>query len=114
MDTNLPAIAKKDTVFKKMVNFIKRVFKVRKRSKIEKISRKECANKINELYKVALSNNDKIIKETNRKERLFDIIKIIEKQPEMLEDLDISKLEVIDNYYKNEISEYKKKIAKVS
>ena len=43
-----------------------------------------------------------------------EIIKIIEKEPELLKKLDIPKLEMIDNYYKEKIAEYKKKLKKTT
>lgn len=115
MENNLPAVIRKNTILKKMVNFMKNIFKKRKKAK--KIPKEvECESKINELYKVAdlEENNKKVVKEEIKKEKLFEIIQIIEKNPETLKKMDIHKLEVIDRYYKNEIEEYKKKIAKVS
>ena len=41
-----------------------------------------------------------------------EIVKIIENNPNILENLDISKLEIIDSYYQQKIDECKKKIEK--
>ncbi len=41
------------------------------------------------------------------------IIQIIEKNPNTLENLDISKLEIIDMYYKRKIAECKRKLKRV-
>ena len=71
-------------------------------------------SKFTEIYKVNnLENvNEKIRKETKRQNKIKEIIQIIEKNPETLEKLDISKLEIIDNYYKQKIMECRRKLAK--
>lgn len=70
----------------------------------------------NKLYKINIPDevNSKIINESKRKRKLLEIIQIIENNPETLEKLDIPKLEVIDNYYKEKIIECKKKIESLS
>ena len=110
----LPAIVKKDTILKKIFNFVKRKFKKKTKNKKKTTpNMKYDKNRINELYKIA-TNNDKIIKEVKQQEKMIEIIKLIEKNPETLENLDTQRLEVIDSYYKSEIERYKKKISKVS
>ncbi len=58
-------------------------------------------------------NREIVDKEKNRK-KMEEIIEIIEKKPELLENLNVPKLEIIDNYYKEKISECKRKLAKLS
>ena len=72
------------------------------------------SNKIIDLYRVENidEKNAEIIKKNNQKRKMEEIIKIIEKEPELLKKLDIPKLEMIDNYYKEKIAEYKKKLSK--
>lgn len=56
--------------------------------------------------------NAQLIKKNSNKIMMNEIIAIIEKNPYMLEKLDISRLEIINEYYKRKIREYKKKIKK--
>lgn len=49
---------------------------------------------------------------SNQLSIIEEIIQIIEKNPNVLENLDISKLEFIDLYYKRKIIECKKKLKK--
>lgn len=74
------------------------------------------SNKIIDLYKVENidEKNAEIIKKNNQERKMEKIIKIIEKEPELLKKLDIPKLEMIDNYYKEKIAEYKKKLKKTT
>ena len=74
------------------------------------------SNKIIDLYKVENidEKNAEIIKKNNQERKMEKIIKIIEKEPELLKKLDIPKLEMIDNYYKEKIAEYKKKLKKTN
>ena len=116
MNNKLPIEVKKDNIFKRFFNYIKKIFK--KKTSKETIEKSEESTivkkttKITELYK--LENFDEVnadvIKETNRRNKIEEIIRIIEKEPEILNKLDIPKLEVIDQYYKDKIIEYRKKL----
>lgn len=68
---------------------------------------KNASSKIDELCKVDSS----VIKKMNQKQKLEEIIKIIEKNPDILEKLDIPKLKIINKYYKDKILEYEKKLS---
>ena len=68
---------------------------------------KNASSKIDELCKV----DNSVIKKMNQKQKLEEIIKIIEKNPDILEKLDIPKLKIINKYYKDKILEYEKKLS---
>ncbi len=51
------------------------------------------------------------MEQTLKKYKLKEIIKMIEEHPELLDTLNIQKLEIINNYYKEEIELCKKKIS---
>ena len=73
-------------------------------------------NKIVENYKVTNLDevNARIVEEANRNRKLEEIIQIIEKDSNLLEKLDVPKLEIIDKYYKDKIIRYKKKLGILS
>ena len=110
MENNLSAQARKDNFLKESINSKKE--KHIKSANIEKNDATKI-NKMRETYKVKNINelSADIIKEANKKKITEEIIQIIEKRPDMLKNLDICKLEIIDQYYKDKIIEYKKKIA---
>ena len=117
MSNKLPIKVKKNNIIKKFFNYIKKIFK--KKTSEQHIDRTEQTisedrkTKISEQYK--LENMDEvnadIIKEANRKSKIEEIIRLIEKKPEILKKLDIPKLEIIDKYYKDEIKKYKRKLS---
>ena len=51
------------------------------------------------------------MEEILKKYKLKEIIQMIEEHPELLDTLDIPKLEIINNYYKEELEICKKKIS---
>ena len=53
------------------------------------------------------------LEEANKKDKLEDIISIVEKEPQTLDKLSIEKLKVIDEYYDKKIEEVDKKITKL-
>ena len=91
--------------------FYKKEKNIKRKNLEEKNTLKK--GKMEDKYKVQNINetSTNIIKADKRKKVTEEIIKIIEKRPDLLENLDIKKLEVIDQYYKDKIIEYKKKIA---
>jgi len=107
MDNILPIEAKEINFLKKITNFIKKIFYKNKSAINEK-------SKENDKFYQEEKLNVKLIKEINEKKTLQEIIAIIEKNPEIMKNLDIHKLEMIDNYYKEQIEECKKKIARIS
>ncbi len=117
MNNNLPTEVKNNNIFKKIFNYIKTIFKKKTSNETIENSQESVIpkkkTKITELYKV--ENLDKlnadVIREANRKNKIEEIIQIIEKDPETLKRLDIPKLEVIDQYYKDKITECKKKLS---
>lgn len=117
MSNKLPIKAKQKNFLKKFFDYIKKF--LNKKTSMEHIDRteetasKERKSKIAELYKLENMDgvNSDIIKEANRKSKIEEIIRIIEKKPEILKKLDIPKLEIIDKYYKDEIKKYKRKLS---
>lgn len=120
MDNRFLIKAEKNSIFSKIANFINKIFGGKKyiRNKEEQKETDFVNSKIQRdgLYRVNIPDeiNSNTINESKKKRNLFEIIQIIEKNPETLEKLDVSKLEVIDNYYKEKIIECKKKIENVS
>lgn len=117
--SDLPIEIKKENIFKKFFKFVKNIFKKEPKVQNETVEEEYIIpkeRKVTELYKV--DNLDEItssvIEENNKKIKMQEIIDIIEKNPSTLEKLDIAKLEIIDNYYKEKIDEYKKKLANIS
>ena len=117
MSSKLPVEVKKDNILKKFFKYIKNIFK--KKTSMEDIEEigesaiEKNKSKITELYKLENLDevNANVIREANRKNIIEEIIRIIEKEPEILKKLDIPKLEVIDQYYKEKIIEYKKRLS---
>lgn len=104
---NLSMKLKKESILQRLIKSLKSIFKKNFKNEIETIQEETTIPgiKITERYKVDnlnLSNtkmdNDKTMKE---------IIDIIEKSPEMLEKLDINKLNIIDQYYIEKIAKYR-------
>ena len=56
------------------------------------------------------NKNIEIIKKIDQKNKMEEIINIIEMNPNVLEKLNIEKLKIIDNYYQEKINEYNIKI----
>ena len=114
MNNKLPIEIKKDNIFKRFFNYIKKIFQ--KTSNVQNIEENQIEKKktkINELYKIENLEkvNANVIKQINRQNKIEEIIQIIEKEPKILEKLDIPKLEIIDKYYKDKIIEYRKKLS---
>ena len=111
---------KKESIFKRISNFINKIFTREKyignKEEKEEIDFTNCKNSIDKLYRVDIPDevNYNIINEGKRKRKLHEIIQIIESNPETLEKLDIPKLEVIDKYYKEKIIECRRKIENLS
>ena len=125
MNNNLPAEIKKENIFKRLFNFVKKIFKkdtniqiIEQNNNVESVyaEDKKSTNKITELYKVSGLDevNEEYRKREDNRKRIEEIIQIIEKEPKTIKKLDIPQLEVIDNYYKEKIAECKMKIAKLS
>lgn len=117
MNNNLPIEQKriKKPFFKKVINFVKNIFK-KDKTKAERKMRDRIetnAARLREAYK----KNEPAFNTTHdidKKRKISEIIKLVEKDPEALKNLDIDKLKIIDKYYKEEIAEYKKKISNAS
>jgi len=118
MSKDLPVELKKDNIFKRIFNNIKRLLFNKKNNNVMVESTPIIDEKINftDFYKVENLEhvNASIIRDINNKNKIEEIIQIIEKNPDTLDKLDIPKLEIIDNYYKNKVLEYKNKIARLS
>ena len=113
---NLPMKIEEDGFFQRIIKWIKSFFRRDKVvSENSKIEPKEQKRTIMMSYKVKnLENvNSEIIRRNNQRRTLEEIIQIIEKHPSSLWNLDIRKLKLIDNYYKEEIQKYKKKLEKM-
>ena len=66
----------------------------------------------NNLFRKSYRLDDSSMEEINKQNKinkLEEIFQIIEKEPRVLEKLDIEKLKIIDKYYKYKVSECKKK-----
>lgn len=118
MKEKLPVQFKKDNIFKRFINFIIRPFTKKQYTnddnsqpviiEPEKNINQSTDTNTLEQYKVdnAGQINSNAIKAANQTKTLEEIIQIIEKEPSMLEKLDIDKLKIIDQYYDNEIKRY--------
>lgn len=118
MKEKLPVQFKKDNIFKRFINFIIRPFTKKQYTnddnsqpviiEPEKNINQSTDTNTLEQYKVdnAGQINSNAIKAANQTKTLEEIIQIIEKEPSMLEKLDIDKLKIIDQYYDNEIKKY--------
>lgn len=111
---NLPIEFKKENIFKRIKRIIKSIFIKKPKIETEILlnnNHKGRPNKvISELYKVNdVMDTDVVV---NKKQKMQEIIDIIEKDPSVLKKLDIKKLQIIDNYYIEQIEIYKKKLAK--
>lgn len=118
MNSNLPVVQKevKKPFFKKVINFVKNIFKRDKTARTEKRMRDRIevnAARLRNAYKLNPSEFNPI-KDIDKRKKISDIIRLVEKDPEALQNLDIEKLKLIDKYYKEEIAEYKRKISNVS
>ena len=51
-----------------------------------------------------------VLEAANKKDKIGEIISIVEKEPKILDNLNIEKLKVIDNYYDKKIEEVNTKI----
>ena len=118
MNSNLPVVQKriKKPFLKKVINFVKNIFKKDKTARTEKKMRDRIeinAARLREAYKVNSSEFNPT-KDIEKRKKISDIIKLVEKDPEALQNLDIEKLKIIDKYYKEEIAEYKRRISNIS
>lgn len=115
MNDMLPIAVKKDNIFRKISNLIKQIF-YQGRNKKSKTKGTMPKKRNRDFYKVEGSKekNDELIKEIKQNKTLQDIIKIIERNPEAMKKLDTPKLEIIDNYYQEQIKKYKEKIERIS
>lgn len=114
--SNLPIKVKEDNIFRKILKLFFNIYKTKQNNEINSIEERKDTKKLSEKYKINDLNeiNADIIKKANERMKMEEIINIIEEKPELLENLSISKLEIIDRYYKEKIVEYKKKIANQS
>lgn len=120
VNSNLPVEVKRESFFKRIFNFLKRTFGREEKCNSTYIVNTDSSDKTNAenlkgQYKVENLElkNEEVIKRENQRRKLQEIIQIIENNPDSLEKLDISKLEIIDNYYAEKIAENKLKIAKL-
>ncbi len=118
MNSNLPIEQKriKKTFFKKVVNFVKNIFK-KDKTKAERKMRDRIeinAARLREAYQSNAPTFNTTKDVVDKKKKISEIIKLVEKDPEALKNLDIDKLKIIDKYYKEEIAEYKKRISSAS
>ncbi len=121
MNNNLPAEIN-NNIFKRFINFIKNIFIKTKEVDVEKVLEKY--DKINEkenieptkefLEEIRINGIEEkakeLIDEKLKKEKMKEIINIIENNPEKLEELDVQKLETINNYYDEKILELDREI----
>lgn len=114
MDNILPIEVRKINFLKKITNFIKKIFYHANNKKQGDLAEIFDGNDEVDSYKGIEEFNSILIKEINQKKTVQEIIPIIEKNPEIMKHLSVHKLEIIDNYYQEQIEEYKNKIAKVS
>ena len=103
MNSNLPVVQKriKKPFFKKVINFVKNIFKKDKTARTEKKMRDRIeinAARLREAYKVNSSEFNPT-KDIEKRKKISDIIKLVEKDPEALQNLDIT------NYIDNKILE---------
>lgn len=109
MNSNLP-INSKNSIFAKITNFFKTIFSKNKpTSKIEELKESVVYNDnstfLNELKKKVIEKEgllDNMSKE--------NLIKEIEKNPEILDEMDLEKLKDIDKYCDEIIDNYKRKL----
>ena len=113
MNNKLPIEIKEKNPFNKVLNFIKNIFKKQKLDDVktneEVVTTEDLNNQMESFIKYT---EYKTSKNKTKRETLEEIIKIIEKKPELLENLDVKKLEIIDKYYKIKVNEYKNKLKK--
>lgn len=113
MNNQLP-IQRESNIFIRFINFFRK----------KKINKKNATvtgenSTINESKDVTLSSNLNLnfTHEKNdiqkKQEALHDIIKIVEKNPDILYKLDIQKLNIINNYYDEKIIKLEKRLAKL-
>lgn len=112
MNNKLPIEVKKDNFLTRFFKFLTSIFK--KKDEVCSIQENnEVDNGI-----TFEGNNLKEIKSESMSKRnpqkvIEEIVQIIEKRPDILEKLDIEKLEVIDMYYKRKIAECKRKLKRI-
>lgn len=109
MSNNLPIKFEKQSLVKRIISFLKSFFT--KKEKVQEMNKVEPILKQDEAFKnqyIIKENNIKLVKPLSEIER---IIQIIEKEPKTLKKLSVEKLEIIDNYYIEQIAEYKRKVS---
>lgn len=91
--------------FKEVFSHIKNIFN----KKDELTMKDEIKNEdINVTKEYSIKNDNQYVQKRNSKTIMEEIIKLVEENPDMLEKLDVEKLEIIDKYYKQKIIERKK------
>ena len=68
---------------------------------------------MNALDKYKINIDADITKKQSYDRKMKEIIGLIDKNPKILKDLDVDKLELIYNYYNEQIAEYKKRIGNI-
>lgn len=112
MNNKLPIEVKKDNLFTRLVRFLKSVFK--KKDKTDIIRENEELDNSTAFKEKNLEElKFETIVKRNPQKVIEEIIQIIEKNPDTLEKLDITKLEIIDMYYKRKIAECKRKLKRI-
>lgn len=109
MNNKLPIEVKKDNLFTRLFRFLKSVFKKKEENDVIK-ENKELDNNITFKEKNLEELKFETITKRNPQKVIEEIIQIVEKNPDTLEKLDITKLEIIDMYYKRKIAECKRKL----
>ena len=116
MEKNNSLLVKEDDGFlKKIKRFFKNLLKrnniKESNTELEYSNTNEIKNS-NEDFSHNLSEQTNI-EEIRKKEKIQEIIDIIEKEPKTLDNLTIDKLKIIDNYYDEKIQEADEKIKKL-
>lgn len=113
MNKNLPIEVKESNIFGKIFTYVKNIFKKSNKQDLPNEETKILDNDKKKKPLFEFENiTDNTSKEKNKKQILEEIIGIIEKRPDMLENLEIEKLEIIDMYYKNKVNECRIKLNK--
>lgn len=109
MNNKLPIEVKEDNIFKKIFSYIKNIFnKKDEHHEIkESIKNKDDNEEFYKLKEKLMKNNNQYVQKRSSKKIMDEIIELVEENPDMLEKLDIEKLEIIDRYYEQRIIECK-------
>lgn len=109
MENNLPTEYKK-SIFTKVCNFLKNIF--RKEKNEEKVVIEVIENKETFLNNIKVEENNEKNYIKNMDKHQF--IKQFERNPELLNSLSIPQLRKLKKYYQDIILEYKEKLKKIS